>query len=164
MRSSSAYRTKSGVRRSRRSSGLRRARASTSRRLAGTCMNIWRDTNRPNMCCRPTFNCARRTARRTTRPRWNSQSARLESPSATDRNFGKEIAMSALRPRTELETHEVINQPPPFEDVNLFTSDVVLQEVVAHAGGASHRERLAAFGTRAGSAEVAEWAMQANRN
>ena len=72
--------------------------------------------------------------------------------------------MSAFKPRAELETHEVTNQPPPFEDVNLFTSDLVLQEAVAHAGAAAHGQRLASFGARAGSAEVAEWAMQANRN
>ncbi len=72
--------------------------------------------------------------------------------------------MSAFRPRTVLETHEVTNQPPPFEDVNLYTSDVVLKEAVGHAGGAVHAERLTAFGGRAGSAEVAEWAVQANRN
>lgn len=72
--------------------------------------------------------------------------------------------MSAFRPQDHLETHDVTNQPPPFEDVNLYTSDVVLQESVAHAGGAVHAHRLAHFGAHAGSAEVAEWARQANRN
>jgi len=72
--------------------------------------------------------------------------------------------MSALRPQTRLETHDVTNQSPPFEDVNLFTSDTVLQEAVARAGGTSHHARLTSFGARAGSAEVAEWARQANRN
>ena len=72
--------------------------------------------------------------------------------------------MSALRPRSHLETHEVTNQPPPFENVNLFTSDVALQEAVERGGAGVHRERLAKFGAGAGSAEVAEWAMQANRN
>ena len=72
--------------------------------------------------------------------------------------------MSAFKPRTMLETHEVTNQPPPFEDVNLFTSDLALQHALGHAGGAMHAARLAEFGARAGSAEVAEWAMQANRN
>ncbi len=72
--------------------------------------------------------------------------------------------MSPFRPRTKLDTHEVTNQPPPFEDVNLFTSDLALQHALGHAGGADHAGRLAAFGARAGSAEVAEWAMQANRN
>src|SRR6516162_5761153 len=72
--------------------------------------------------------------------------------------------MSALRPRSRLETHDVSNQPPPFEEVNLFTSDVALQEAVIAAGAASHRERLAAFGAAAGAAETALWATQANEN
>jgi len=72
--------------------------------------------------------------------------------------------MSPLRPRTHLETHDVFNQPPPFENVNLFTSDVALQEAVTRSGAGEHRDRLAGFGARCGSADVAEWAMQANRN
>ncbi len=72
--------------------------------------------------------------------------------------------MSALRPRTHLGTHEVGNQPPPFEDMNLFTSDIALREAVIRAGAGVHHERLAAFGARAGSAEVADWATQANKN
>src|SRR6516165_4322234 len=72
--------------------------------------------------------------------------------------------MSALRPRSQLETHDVSNQPPPFEDVNLFASDIALQAAVEAAGGARHRERLAAFGAAAGSTETALWAAQANEN
>jgi putative acyl-CoA dehydrogenase len=72
--------------------------------------------------------------------------------------------MSALRPRNQLETHNVTNQPPPFEDVNLFTSDVALQAAVAAAGGEMHAEPLSVFGARTGSAEIAAWAMQANGN
>lgn len=72
--------------------------------------------------------------------------------------------MPIFKPRTELETHEVTNQPPPFEDVNLFTSDAALRHALGHAGGAMHATRLTEFGARAGSAEVAEWAMQANKN
>src|ERR1051326_7407919 len=72
--------------------------------------------------------------------------------------------MSPLRPQTQVETHEVFNQPPPFENVNLFTSDVALEEAVVRSGAGEHRERLVAFGARCGSAEVIDWAMQANRN
>jgi putative acyl-CoA dehydrogenase len=72
--------------------------------------------------------------------------------------------MSALRPRSQLETHDVSNQPPLFEDVNLFTSDVALQTAVAAAGGEIHAERLSTFGAQAGSAETAALAMQANEN
>jgi putative acyl-CoA dehydrogenase len=72
--------------------------------------------------------------------------------------------MAYLKPTTQLETHDVANQPPPFEDVNLFASDLALQDAVARAGGHAHRERLLAFGARTGSSEVAAWAMEANRN
>ena len=72
--------------------------------------------------------------------------------------------MSASRPRDQLETHAVVNQPPPFEDVNLFTSDIALQAAVAVAGGEMHADRISAFGARTGSAEIAAWAMQANGN
>jgi len=72
--------------------------------------------------------------------------------------------MSALRPETHLETHDVTNQPPPFEDVNLFAGDLALQDAVRHAGGEVHGEWLSEFGARCGSAQLAEWAMQANRN
>ena len=72
--------------------------------------------------------------------------------------------MSERRPRTQLETHEVSNQPPPFEEINLFASDAALRDAVSAGGAAMHADRLSAFGGRAGSAEVAEWAMQANRN
>jgi putative acyl-CoA dehydrogenase len=71
--------------------------------------------------------------------------------------------MSPLRPITHLETHDVTNQPPPFENINLFTADKALQAAVVAAGGAAHFERLTMFGARAGSSEVQEWATQANR-
>jgi putative acyl-CoA dehydrogenase len=72
--------------------------------------------------------------------------------------------MTASRPRDHLETHDVANQPPPFENVNLFTSDLALRGAVIAAGGEGHADRLSDFGARVGSAETAEWAMQANAN
>ena len=60
-------------------------------------------------------------------------------------------------------THEVHNQPPPLEDVNLFESDRVLAETVVREGGGAARERLAAFGARVGSAETLELGRRANR-
>src|SRR5258708_6567665 len=72
--------------------------------------------------------------------------------------------MSPIKPRAHLETHEVTNQPPPFEGVNLFASDIALREAVIRTGAGLHIERLTEFGARAGSSEVAEWAMQANCN
>ena len=51
-------------------------------------------------------------------------------------------------------THEVFNQPPPLEDVNLFSSDTALMETVEREGGGDASERLQAFGRLAGSAEA----------
>lgn len=70
--------------------------------------------------------------------------------------------MSPLRPRARLDTHDVTNQPPPFEDFNLFETDRALMEAVARAGAGGHRQRLQELGARAGSGETAEWARQAN--
>ncbi len=39
-------------------------------------------------------------------------------------------------------THEVLNQSPPFENVNLFTSDRALMEAVNREGGGAAVERL----------------------
>jgi hypothetical protein len=45
--------------------------------------------------------------------------------------------MSPLRPRSRLETHDVSNQPPPFEEVNLFSSDLALRTAVVLTGRSS---------------------------
>lgn len=72
--------------------------------------------------------------------------------------------MAHFRPREELATHMVTNQPPPFEDLNLFEADAGLKDALAKNGGGAHAERLSSFGARCGSAEVVEWARQANAN
>lgn len=71
--------------------------------------------------------------------------------------------MSAYRPIAHLDTHEVVNQPPPLEDVNLFTGDRALSEAVEKAGGGMHRDRLTTLGARCGSGEVIDWGVEANR-
>jgi putative acyl-CoA dehydrogenase len=38
--------------------------------------------------------------------------------------------MSPFKQRTLLETHDVTHQPPPFENVNLFSSDAALMDAV----------------------------------
>ncbi len=72
--------------------------------------------------------------------------------------------MAPFKPRSELATHNVTNQPPPFENVNLFTSDAVLVDAVAREGAAMHDVRLTAFGERAGAAETIALSFDANRN
>jgi putative acyl-CoA dehydrogenase len=60
-------------------------------------------------------------------------------------------------------THEITNQPTPFEDVNLFTSDLTLVEGMAGAGADWAISRLESFGGVAGSAEFREQGRLANR-
>ena len=43
-------------------------------------------------------------------------------------------------------THEVFNQPPPFEDVNLYASDAGLIDAVEREGGGAAAGALGAFG------------------
>lgn len=72
--------------------------------------------------------------------------------------------MAHLRPLTELPTHAVSNQPPPLEDVNLWSSDLALREATLREGGEWAAPELERFGARAGSAEVIAWGFEANRN
>ena len=60
-------------------------------------------------------------------------------------------------------THEVANQPPPFVDVNLYTSDRALKESVTREGGGWSEDALVRYGTVMGSARVIELGRQANR-
>jgi putative acyl-CoA dehydrogenase len=62
------------------------------------------------------------------------------------------------------QSHEVINQPPPFEDVNLFATDVALSEAVEREGAGYASQRLTAFGQLAGSAKALEFGRLANRH
>ena len=62
----------------------------------------------------------------------------------------------------QFSTHEVLNQPPPFEDVNLFSSDAALQDAVEREGGGHAVKSLNAFGLTAGSAEAFERGRHAN--
>lgn len=71
--------------------------------------------------------------------------------------------MSANNPLSELETHEVFNQPPPFEDVNLYSGDKALQDCVVRAGASQHEGRLAKLGALCGSAQAIGWGYDANR-
>lgn len=63
-----------------------------------------------------------------------------------------------------LATHEVFNQSPPFEDVDLFTVDRPLVEAVRANGGAAAERELSAFGTQWGSAAMADRGRLANEN
>ncbi|MFV8750953.1 acyl-CoA dehydrogenase family protein [Nannocystaceae bacterium ST9] len=72
--------------------------------------------------------------------------------------------MPHLRPQTQLPTHEITNQAPPFEDVDLWSSDVALREAVLRSGGGWAEDRLREFGTTMGAAQTIAWGFEANRN
>src|SRR5689334_22657318 len=61
-------------------------------------------------------------------------------------------------------THEVFNQSTPFEDVNYFDADVVLQEALDREGGDWAIDRVREAGATAGSAEAQEHGRRAERN
>ena len=61
-------------------------------------------------------------------------------------------------------THEVFNQSPPLTNINLFSSDQALRDLVNSAAGQPDTEELSAFGAITGSEHAQELANQANRN
>ena len=61
-------------------------------------------------------------------------------------------------------THEVFNQPPPLEDLNLYSSDAALADSVAREGGGAAAKRLLAFGLVTGSREAFERGRLANEH
>ncbi len=72
--------------------------------------------------------------------------------------------MTHFRPAADLETHDVTNQPPPFEEVNIFKTDTALKGAVEKNAGAFHVKHLSSFGAKCGSAQAIEWSRQANKN
>jgi len=61
-------------------------------------------------------------------------------------------------------THDVFNQSPPFEDIDLFCVDRPLVDAVAANGGAEAEAELSAFGRHWGSAAMAARGRTANEN
>jgi putative acyl-CoA dehydrogenase len=61
-------------------------------------------------------------------------------------------------------THEVLNQPPPLGNVNLFTADVPLREALAREGADWAAAALTDFGARIGRADTLALGVLANRH
>lgn len=59
---------------------------------------------------------------------------------------------------------DIFNQSPPYEDVNLFTSDRPLQEAMRANGAESEQPALTTFGQHWGRADMFEQARLANEN
>jgi putative acyl-CoA dehydrogenase len=62
------------------------------------------------------------------------------------------------------ETHEVLNQSPPLEDVDLYALDRPLNDALTANGAAGEAAALGEFGRRFGSADMLEQARLANEN
>jgi putative acyl-CoA dehydrogenase len=62
------------------------------------------------------------------------------------------------------ETHIVVNQAPPFGDVNLYACDLALQEAVEREGAGWARARLHGLGAELGRSDVLDLGRQANAN
>lgn len=66
--------------------------------------------------------------------------------------------------RSRFDTHEVFNQSPPYENVDLFASDAPLRDAVKANGAAGEVPVLAAFGKQWGTAEMLALGRRANEN
>ena len=53
---------------------------------------------------------------------------------------------------SHLSTHDVLNQPLPLVDINLFEGDAALKKGVVREGAAWAADELSRFGARAGAA------------
>ena len=62
------------------------------------------------------------------------------------------------------DTDEVFNQSPPYENIDLFGSDLPLKEAVEANGGGGETAALSAFGRQWGTAEMLSLARRANEN
>src|SRR4051812_31908168 len=61
-------------------------------------------------------------------------------------------------------THEVTNQVPPLEDLDLFSTNVPLVEALEREGGGWGRDRCAEVGRTGGGEPLKTWAVQANEH
>ncbi|MCW8195808.1 isovaleryl-CoA dehydrogenase [Proteobacteria bacterium 005FR1] len=66
--------------------------------------------------------------------------------------------------KMQLDTHEVLNQPPLLQDYNMYSSDLALQEAVRREGGQWAEEGLKDYGEICGSARTIQLGFQANEN
>ena len=72
--------------------------------------------------------------------------------------------MISQAPRSRFDTHEVFNQSPPYENIDLFESDTPLKDAVAANGGADDAAALSEFGRYWGSADMFALGRQTNEN
>jgi putative acyl-CoA dehydrogenase len=66
--------------------------------------------------------------------------------------------------RSHFDTHQLFNQSPPYEDVDLFATDAALQNAVKANGAADEAPAFSAFGRKWGTAEMFALGRRANEN
>src|SRR2546423_5265334 len=66
--------------------------------------------------------------------------------------------------QARFETHDIFNQPPPYEDVDLFASDRALRDAVEANGAGDEAAALSEFGRHWGAAATFDAARVANEN
>src|SRR5690606_36012933 len=76
---------------------------------------------------------------------------------------GQGTNMAFRAPISDLPTHQVSNQPPPFADLNLFEIDRPMQEALAREGGQAFLKKVRDLGAVMGSAAAFEQADAANK-
>jgi putative acyl-CoA dehydrogenase len=64
----------------------------------------------------------------------------------------------------QFDTHEIFNQSPPYEDIDLFSTDAPLMEAVKANGAGAEIAALSAFGRQWGAAEMFALGRRANEN
>ena len=69
-----------------------------------------------------------------------------------------------MAPCSRFDNYAAFNQSPPYEDVDLFSSDLPLVEAVRVNGGGAESSALSNFGQRWGGAEVFSLGREANEN
>ncbi|MBP7971391.1 MAG: acyl-CoA dehydrogenase family protein [Candidatus Nanopelagicales bacterium] len=61
-----------------------------------------------------------------------------------------------------VDTHSVLNQPPPLEDYDVFSADTALVEALTEFAGDQNTDGLSKLGRLSGSAQVKQWATEAD--
>ena len=75
-----------------------------------------------------------------------------------------DISESAAGRETSPKTHEVLNQPPPLVDYNLYLSDATLSEAVRREGADWAASQLTSLGNLLGNEQAQRWGFEANEH
>jgi putative acyl-CoA dehydrogenase len=91
------------------------------------------------------------------------EAAPAVAPSSPPAAATRDIPPAPLAPAAPRgATHAVFNQPPPLEDVNLFSTHRALLEALRREGAGWAEEEVRAFGELAGRRETIAWGFSAN--